>query len=303
VRPSATLPGELISLAGDRLHVVADGRPDAPPVLLSSGLGGAWFDWQPTVDLLRDRCRVINFDRPGLGGSPPARTAWRAAPTLAAEAARLAALAEWAGRPVIVAAHSYAAFHAEALARTRPDLVAGLILVDPSCESAARPRRPLLSMLVKWLVRRLVTPALRAVGVLAGATGAARLLGPWSRSRFMRRISHRDPVPPALVSAVYGRGSVVGAAMVENAVYGEMASDLIGLRRARPFPKIPLTVLTAIGDLRSARRRDALIECHRRLAGMSPYGHQVSLAGARHLLQTDRPDAVAEAIIKIGSRL
>ncbi|HEU5159512.1 MAG TPA: alpha/beta hydrolase [Streptosporangiaceae bacterium] len=287
--PPVTLPGQLISVAGQRSHVVVDGPADAPPVLLSNGLGGAWFDWQPTVDLLRDRHRVIRFDRPGLGGSPPLR----AAPTLPAEAARLAALARWAGRPVIVAAHSYAAFHAEALARTRPGLVAGMILVDPSCESAARPR-PHLS--------RPATPLLGAVGWLAGATGAARLLGPWARSRYMRRISHHDPVPRALVRAVYGRGSVAAAALTENVAYGEMAGDLIALRRVRPFPEIPVTVLTALGGMRSPGRRRAWTASHRRLAAMSPYGRQITLADARHLVQTDRPDAVAEAITELGSR-
>jgi pimeloyl-ACP methyl ester carboxylesterase len=289
------VPGHLISVAGERLHVVVDGHPDDPPVVLSAGLGGAWFDWQPTVDLLRDhRCRVINFDRPGLGSSPPQ---W-AAPTLLGEATRLAWLARWTGRAVIVVAHSWAAFHAEALARTRPELVAGVILVDPSCESAARPRPHLTPV---------VTPMIRAVGALAGLSGAARLLGPWSRSRFMRRISHRDLAPPALVRAVYGRGSVVGTALVENAAYGEMAGDLIALRQARPFPEIPLTVLTALGKLRSASRRRSWIECHRRLAAMSPYGRQINMEDARHLLQADRPDAVAEAIAEmiseIGSRL
>jgi pimeloyl-ACP methyl ester carboxylesterase len=82
-----------------------------------------------------------------------------------------------------------------------------------------------------------------------------------------------------------------------------MAGDLITLRRAGPFPDIPVTVLTAVDDLRSAGRKNAWIECHRRLAAMSPYGRQVTLAGARHLLQTDRPDAVAEAVTEIGSRI
>jgi pimeloyl-ACP methyl ester carboxylesterase len=285
-----TLPGVLISVAGDRLHVVVDGRPDDPPVLLSSGLGGAWFDWQPAVDLLRDRCRVINFDRPGLGGSPQRR----GAPTLRAEAARLAALARWAGRPVIVVAHSYAAFHAEALARTRPELVAGAVLIDPSSESAARPR-PHLS--------RLAAPLLSGVGRLAGVSGAARLLGPWARGRFMRRIAHRDLAPPALVRAVYGRGPVAGAALMENVAYGEMAGDLIGLRQARPFPEIPLTVLTALDGLRSADRRRSWIDCHRRLAAMSPYGRHAAVADARHLLQADRPDVVAAAVTEMISEI
>jgi pimeloyl-ACP methyl ester carboxylesterase len=286
------LPGKLISVAGERLHVVVDGPAGGPPLLLSNGLGGAWFDWQPTVDLLRARHHIVNFDRPGLGGSPER---W-AAPTLTGEAARLAALARWAGPPVIVAAHSYAAFHAEALARTHPDLIAGLILVDPSCESHARPRTH---------VSALVAPLIRGVGRVAGASGAARLLGPPARSRFMRRISHHDPAPPALVRAVYGRGAVVGTSLVENVAYGEMAGDLVALRLARSFPEIPLTVLTAVGEPRphSASRERAWIDCHRRLAGMSPYGRQVTVAGGRHLLQTDRPDAVAEAVVEIGSRL
>ena len=118
----------------------------------------------------------------------------------------------------------------------------------------------------------------------------------------MRRISHRDPVPPALVRAVYGRGSVAGTAMVENVAYGEMAGDLIQLRRVRPFPEIPVTVLTALGDPRSPGSENALIDCHRRLAGMSPSGRQISLTDARHLVQTDRPDAVAEAVIEMSPR-
>jgi pimeloyl-ACP methyl ester carboxylesterase len=288
---------------GGQHNIVAAGRGRAgdPPVLLSSGLGGAWFDWRPVMDLLRDRYRVIAFDRPGLGGSPPG---W-AAPTLAGEAARLAELAGLAapgGGRVVVAAHSWAAFHAEALARTRPDLVAGLVFVDPSCESAARPRRHLSPLLV---------PFLRGIGALAGASGAARLLGPPAHGMVMRRISGHPPAPPAAIRAVYGRGSVVGAALVENATYGEMAGDLVALRRVRPFPEIPLTVLTALGGMRSAARRRAWIDCHRRLAWMSPYGRQVTVDGAGHLLQADRPEAVAEAVaglitkiksIEIGSR-
>ncbi|MFC7744413.1 alpha/beta fold hydrolase [Nocardiopsis composta] len=72
--------------------------------------------------LLQDRYRVVRFDRRNLR------------PTLRSEAMRLAGLAEAAGGPVVVVAHSVAALHAEAFARLRPELVCGLVLVDPSCE-------------------------------------------------------------------------------------------------------------------------------------------------------------------------
>jgi pimeloyl-ACP methyl ester carboxylesterase len=282
-------PGDLITLAGASVHVVVEGPPGGAKIMLSSGLGGAWFDWQPTVDLLRDSHRVINFDRPGLGASPPER----AAPSLGHETELLAALAQWGGSPVIIAAHSYAAFHAEALARTYPDQVAGLVLVDPSCERAAR---------LRVRLSPLITPVTRAIGTLAGVSGAARLLGPPARGWFMRKISRRDAAPPALVRAVYGRGAVVGAALAEYVAYREMAADLAGLRSRRPFPEIPLVVLTALGDVRRPASRRAWVECHRRLAAMSPYGTQVTLDDARHLLQTDRPDAVAIALTEMASR-
>jgi pimeloyl-ACP methyl ester carboxylesterase len=284
-----TFPGVLVTAAGARVHVVVDGAPGARPVLLGSGLGGAWFDWRPTVDLLRASHRVISYDRPGLGGSPGDR----AAPSLRGEAARLAALARWAGPPVIVAAHSYAAFHAEALARIAPDLLAGLVLVDPSCAGDAR---------AGVRLSRPIAPLARAAGALAGATGVARLLGPWARGRFMRRVSDRDAAPPELVRMVYGRGTVIGTALAEHAAYRDMAADLAGLRRTRPFPEIPLTVLTALGDLPDAGHRAGWAECHRRLAAMSPYGRQITVAGARHLLQADRPDAVADAIAGTPAR-
>jgi pimeloyl-ACP methyl ester carboxylesterase len=284
-----SFPGELITAAGAPVHVVVDGDPGDPRVLLTAGLGGAWFDWLPTVDLLRDTHRVINFDRPGLGGSPGRWTA----PTLRDEAARLAALARWARPPVIIVAHSYGAFHAEALARTEPELVAGLVLVDPSCEGDAR---------VAVRLTPLLTPVARATGAIAGAIGAAWLLGPLSRRLVMRRLSRRDPAPPDAVRAAYGRGTVVGTALAENVAYGEMVADLAELRRSRPFPEIPLTVLTAIGDVRSAERRRGWVECHRRLAAMSPYGRQVTLDDALHHVQTDRPEVVAAAVAEIGSR-
>lgn len=122
---------EIVNAGREQVHVVESGPVDGVPLLMTAGLGGAWFDWVPTVELLRDEYRVTAFDRPGLGLSP----AGNARPTLRRDAATLEALAERAGRPVIVLAHSMAAFHAEALARLRPGLVRGMVLVDPDRKS------------------------------------------------------------------------------------------------------------------------------------------------------------------------
>jgi pimeloyl-ACP methyl ester carboxylesterase len=276
--------GELIEVDGERVHVVETGRKDGPPLLLSTGLGGAWFDWERVVDLLAGRHRVIVFDRPGLGASPVGHRP----PNLRAEAGLLAALAEWAGAPVTVVAHSVAAFHAEALARTRPDLVAGLVLVDPSCERDQKPGVRLPAVLV---------PLARAAGTLAQITGLSRLLGPWAYRRVLGGISRRGQVVPgSVVRSVYGRGQVLGTVLTEYVAYGEMAADLAALREHRRLPAVPLVVLTALGDLPAQEEARRWSACHARLAAMSPYGRQVRLPQCPHMVQLDRPDAVADAV-------
>jgi pimeloyl-ACP methyl ester carboxylesterase len=265
------------------VHVVETGRRDGPALLMSTGLGGAWFDWEPTVDLLREAYRVVRFDRPGLGRSP----AGGAAPSLRGEADLLQALVERIGDPVVLLAHSVAAFHAEALARVRPDLLAGLVLVDPSCERKVRPR-PRMSAVV--------TPLARLAGRLTDATGLAGAAGPWAYHQVLRRISDRGPaVPSPVVRSVYGRGEVIFSALAENVAYRDMAADLATLRHQRAFPPIPLVVLTALGGMKDseARRWSA---CHAELARMSPLGRQVELPGCPHMVQLDRPDAIADAV-------
>ena len=157
-----------MNVGREQVHVVESGPPDGVPLLLTSGLGGAWFDWAPAVALLRDRYRVTVFDRPGLGLSPAAA----ARPTLRRDTAILAALAERAGPPVIVLAHSMAAFHAEALARLRPGLVRGMVLADPSHERGPRADVRLAAAL---------TPLVAAAGAVLGATRLARVAGPLGR--------------------------------------------------------------------------------------------------------------------------
>lgn len=284
----AAMPGELRRIGADRLHLVTMGAA-SPPVVLSSGLGGAWFDWLGVADLLANRHRVIMFDRPGLGGSPPST----AAATLRAEADRLAALSEWARAPVIAVGHSYAGFHVEAFARLHPELVTGLVLVDPSYEQQPPPRAQLLLKL---------RPAARLAGSLLERTGAARRLGPGLHSRAMGRQSHRGvTAPPDQVRAVYGRGQVLGAALKEESEYRQMAADLVTLRRHRPFPStVPVRVITALSGLAETAGRE-WSDGHAVLAAMSRTGRQIVLPKARHMVQLDTPEVVAEAVAELST--
>jgi pimeloyl-ACP methyl ester carboxylesterase len=258
------------SLAG-RVHVRASGRVDGPAVVLSSALGGAWFDWDAVVALLRD-AHVLVFDRPGTGLSDPAS----APATLAREVAVLDAVLAGVG-PVVLVGHSMAALHVEAWARLRPGRVRGLVLVDPDPEvpGAGRPT-DLSAAVARWVLRAGLDP------VLAGQ-------GPRLRRWAMRwsTLRRRDPAPAAVLRSVYERPSVTRAVLDELASYPAQVGAVERLRAFRPLPPAPLTVLTA------GRREFA---AHVALAAMSPTGRTVLVPGSRHMVPVDRPDAVALAV-------
>ena len=52
------------------LHHVESGPADAPPLVLSGSLGSTLAMWDPQVDALSERFRVIRIDHRGHGGSP-----------------------------------------------------------------------------------------------------------------------------------------------------------------------------------------------------------------------------------------
>lgn len=278
---------EIVNVGREQVHVVASGPADGPPLLLTSGLGGAWFDWTPTARLLRGEYRVTVFDRPGLGLSPAAV----APPSLRRDTAILEALAERAGRPVIVLAHSMAAFPAEALARLRPGLVRGLVLIDPSHE--CDPRVPVR-------LAAALAPLATAAGTFLGAVRLAKVAGPFGRRMILRHTSRRDEaVPDGVVRSVYGRGTVIGTVIAEDLAYREMAADLASLRGRRPFPPVPLVVVTALGDIGDPAGKREWADGHERLARMSPHGSRIELPDAPHMVALDRPDVIADAVTEI----
>ena len=64
-------PSDMVDIAGTRLHVRDSGPRDAPALLLLHGFGASLHTWEPWAQALQTEYRVIRFDLPGSGLSPP----------------------------------------------------------------------------------------------------------------------------------------------------------------------------------------------------------------------------------------
>lgn len=267
--------GPVLMCGGRQFHVRArDG--EGPAVVLMSGCGLAMEYWRPVTDLLPGR-RVIAYDRPGLGGTP-----WPGhLPTLDEEVASLADLLDQLSLGgVTLVAHSMASFHAEALARLRPDLVGALVLVDGSVEwYSSRPDRTWYSVPAK-LRAALRAPALSDVG------GYVWRLGTWVQSGWeLGRLGR------GRLGTVYADPDALVMATAESIAYDRQAWDLLRLRPGHPWPGVP-TVLVTAGD-------DADW-----IASQARYAHllgarQVVVEGSRHLMMLDCPQVLVDAVAAV----
>ncbi|WP_316528550.1 alpha/beta fold hydrolase [Kitasatospora brasiliensis] len=124
-------PGRLVDVGGHRMHVLAEGDPGGgPTVVWIPGGHAPGEDFRELHTMLSARTRSVLVDRLGTGWSdvgPFPRTT-------AAEAEELPAALQGAGEhaPFVLVGHSFGGLLVANVARRRPELVAGLVLLDPT---------------------------------------------------------------------------------------------------------------------------------------------------------------------------
>jgi pimeloyl-ACP methyl ester carboxylesterase len=269
--------GGIVVLGGRHAHVLRAPGP-APAIVLLGGCGVPSHRWDAVAARLGERL-VVRLDRPGLEGTPwPGRL-----PTLRDEVDILADLLAGLDGPAVLVAHSMAGLHAEALARTRPELVSALVLVEGSVE--LRPRPPRRGRL--WLRAGRAAWRLGDVpAVRAWCAWAEWVITAMQSTRLQILRPSRGGMRPAAVS-----GDAIASVIAEFAAYHNQVWDLALLRGQRTFPAIPVRVLSVAGGRR-------LLGAQSALAGMLGGEHQV-IAGSGHLMMIDRPDAVAAAVLAL----
>lgn len=269
--------GRFIEVDGTRLHYTDEGA--GPPVVLLHGNVVSAEDWRTSgvSDRLRERHRVIAFDRPGFGHSDRPRgriwTAGAQAELLYAAIARLGL-----PRPIVIG-HSWGTLPALFLAARYPDRVGGLVLVSgyyfwtlrPDVLLVALTAMPVLGDLLRYtlspLLGRLAMPLLKHA-MFSPAPVAARFHAEFSDGMALR---------PSQIRAT----SVDGALMIPG---------VLDLHRMYGDIAMPVAILAGDGD-KVVFRRNA-----ERLHAGIPGSNLRVIEGAGHMLHHTAPHRVAEAV-------
>lgn len=264
--------------------VVRAGAPaEGPGLLLVHGAAGSWSTWTPLLqhaaETRRPRSGVVAVDLPGWGASPAPRTPLDpgGAADALAEVARAVGHDRWT-----VVGHSLGGFVALELAVREPTATAGVLLVSPTGPAVVRAiRRPLLGgARLPWFAGMLL--AMRALAAAPALLGLARpLLGPLSRPLFAA------PVDPSVRAAFADelRPSAFLAAARAAADY-----DL------GRWQRVACPALSVRGE-RDVFAGEHDAEALRRLV---PGFAEQRLPDAGHFAAIERPDAVLDALARLG---
>ena len=120
--------GRLVDIGGHSLFIRTWGE-GSPAVVIEPGIGDAGLVWQGVIDALSGETLVALYDRAGYGRSG-AGPMPRSADRVVTELARLLPAAP-VDHPYVIVGHSLGAMHALLYASEHPNLVAGVVLLDP----------------------------------------------------------------------------------------------------------------------------------------------------------------------------
>ncbi|HET8547039.1 MAG TPA: alpha/beta hydrolase, partial [Bryobacteraceae bacterium] len=293
-------PGRLISVGGQRMHIVSAGE-GRPTVVFESGIAASSINWDRVRREIAGFARVCVYDRAGYAWSDRPRTP-RTPETLVSELRELLHAAR-EEPPYILVGHSFGGLITQLYARMHPDEVASLVLVDPALlvewSDPSADRQALLARGVRlarrgaWLgrigfVRLALT--LASAGARRVPRTMAAVSGGRGASAIDRIIGELRKLPPELLPVIRAHWSRAEPfiAMAEHfAMLPAMCSALA--RRTQPAA-IPVAVIS--GAHLSA---DQCAE-HEAIARASAAGRHIIAERGGHWVHLDAPEIVVAAV-------
>ena len=246
------------------------------PLVLVHGLATTRVIWRRVVPLLAPGRRVITFDVPGFGKSPPAGPGF----ALDQVAEQIAASLDL-DEPFDLVGHSMGGAIALTLASRHPERVDRLVLVAPAG------------------LRPLPGAAARAFGAAAQRAIPLRRRGApladfgWGR-RILMTPGTADPasIPPTEVRALLAASR--GATRIADALAAVVSADLRPVLARLPLP---------VGAVWGTRDRIVPSGGIHTVLSLRPEAATATVPGAGHIAMIERPEPFAAALEEVLSRL
>jgi pimeloyl-ACP methyl ester carboxylesterase len=270
---------------GRALRWVEAGSADLT-VICDASLGEpgplAWAGLLPVVPAF---ARVVAYDRAGIGASDPAGPL-----TLSSQVDDLIAVINEAGNPPsILVGHSLGGVLAQLAALRRPDLVAGLVLVDPAEEQYLAALPPDEQQQGIDLGESVISQ--HHAGTLPGTIRSAF-------AQHARQLTDDHQLQGLILDAYVSCYSTPSQARMVRDEHELAFNSLPQIRRLRAegtLPDVPVIVLSATTG-RPEEERRVWTSYHAALVVGVPRGKHVVLADTSHAINQERADDIVEAI-------
>jgi pimeloyl-ACP methyl ester carboxylesterase len=277
----------LVDVGDMKLHIWCQGH-GGPTVVLDAALGVSSLSWLRVQPGVAAETRVCSYDRAGLGWSEPGPSP-RTSRQIVEE---LEALLRAAGEepPYVLVGHSFGGINMRLFAARNPELVAGLVLVDPSHEE----QRDRLSG------SRLKDAVLASWGPTA-PLGVPRLLIALLAGDAPEGLSQREwDMTLAVASPTKTGRAISDQYRVLDESFEQLSEVSEGLELT------PVTVVSAgkpasfpgMSEAEVQERHEQWLQLHRDLVQRSYRGRHVVADGSGHRVQMEKPDIVVEAILE-----
>lgn len=271
-------PDQLVQLPdGRQMNIYCAGRGKVT-VILEAGFQAWSFSWSTAQARLEQKYRVCSYDRAGLGFSDPGPYPRDgAAITRDLDALITAAKLK---PPFILVGHSAGGLSVRLLADRRPTDVIGLVLVDPSVEGQFAGREDSVKATAAGWYR--CADAVQPGKAPADAKPCAPPVFAWMPPGMAAEITRRSRGPD------YWR--TLGSEY--ESIFTTTSAAILAGRQW--YGAMPVVVLTAGKNLdpRWAAK-------HAAIAARSSNGVHHIIPEAGHILQSERPDAVADAVDEV----
>ena len=260
-----------------------------------SGLGSEWvvFEagsglgrtcWDPVVPLLADRARLVAYDRAGFGRS--GRTTERLGiDDMAADLVALLEALAPGPAPLVLVAHSMGGLVARRAVERLGSRLSGLLLLDPTPESA-----PVYDRFDRTA---------RMVELSLGVGQALVLFRPLAR---MSTGNVRRVFPPDTYKTMLAEDFTPAGIAQTRKEFKAVAAAIHQFRAAPPaLPTCPTVLLSASRPLRRGEDRHLIAEYQRRYVETLPDGRFEEVDSSR-FIQAEQPGIVADRVGRLLDR-